>query len=71
MEKGDKPIDKVTTSRMEMTLRMCGIHLDYDLIDKIIDVVELIEDKGGEVTLDDAFNLQEAWEEQTNNLLKL
>jgi len=61
-KKKKKPIDKVTTKRLDIVLKMCGIHLDYRLIDRIIDVVELIEKKGGKTSLKDTCKLQEEWE---------
>ena len=40
-----KPIDKVSTERLDMVLRACGINMDYTLIDKIIDIVERLNGK--------------------------
>jgi hypothetical protein len=57
----NKPIDKVTTERLDMALRMCGHNLDYNLIDNIIDLVELIEEKGGNVTMSDIISLKFQW----------
>jgi hypothetical protein len=57
-----KDIDKVTTSRLDMALRMVGVSLNMTLIDKIIDLVEVIEDKGDDVSLRDIVKLQEQWE---------
>tara|TARA_R110000851_G_scaffold208235_3_gene360624 strand:+ start:528 stop:1067 length:540 start_codon:yes stop_codon:yes gene_type:complete len=57
-----KDIDKVTTSRLDMALRMVGVSLNMSLIDKIIDLVEVIEDKGDDVSLKDIVKLQEQWE---------
>lgn len=56
-----KPIDKVTVTNLDISLRMVGIRLDRDLIDKIIDLVELIEDKGDLVTIRDITYLQSEW----------
>lgn len=60
---GDRvsPIDNVTTDRLDMALRMCGIELPIQMLDKIIDLVELIEENGGQVTLDDVKELKEDW----------
>ena len=55
------PIDNVTTERLNIALKILGISLDYCLIDKIIDLVELIENKGGNTNIDDIINLQEEW----------
>ena len=42
-------------------LRMVGIQLDINIIDKIIDLVELIENKGDDVTIKDVVSLQQTW----------
>jgi hypothetical protein len=55
-------IDKVTVDRLDVVLRMCNIHLSKVIIDRVIDCVELIEQKGGGVTLEDAIDLQAEWE---------
>ena len=56
-----KPIDKVTTSRLDMALRMVGISMNLDVVDKIIDLVELIEVKGGKTSMKDICKLQAEW----------
>jgi len=57
-----KAIDRVTTDRLQMVLRMAGIELPFSLIDNVIDLVELIEDKGGNVSLKDIENLKSEWQ---------
>lgn len=54
-------IDRVTTQRLEMTLRMCGIFIDISIIDNIVDIVELIEEKGDKVNLKDITKLTASW----------
>jgi hypothetical protein len=54
-----KPIDEVTIDRLDFVLRFLNIILQKDKLDIIIDAVELIEDKGGEVTIDDLCDLRE------------
>ena len=54
-------IDNVTVTYLDQILKMCGIQIHHDLLDRIIDVVELLEQKGGKVTLDDVTELQEEW----------
>jgi hypothetical protein len=54
-------IDNVTIDRLDMTLRMCGIELHRNIIDRVIDLVELIEDKGGDVSLSDVSELKAEW----------
>ena len=55
------PIDKVTTKILDIALRMVGIQLDVNIIDKVIDLVELIENKGDDVTIKDIVSLQQTW----------
>ena len=57
----EKPTDKVTTDYLDIALRMVGISLDFTLIDKIIDLVELIEEKGGEASISDITKLKSHW----------
>ena len=61
-EAGMKPIDNVTTDRLDLALRMVGITFDHRTIDKIIDIVELIEEKGGETSIQDIEALKVEWE---------
>lgn len=56
-----KPIDEVTTNNLQAALKMCDIHIPIQTLDKIIDLVELIEEKGDAVTIGDIFELQEEW----------
>ena len=58
----EKPIDKVTVELLSMALRMVGIIFDDKTIDKIIDLVELLEKKGGETSIEDIVKLQAEWE---------
>jgi len=44
-----------------MALRMCNIDIDINTVDKIIDLVELIEEKGYKTTIQDIQDLQEQW----------
>lgn len=55
------PIDKVTTKILDIALRMVGIQLDVNIIDKVIDLVELIENKGDDVSIKDIVSLQQTW----------
>lgn len=57
-----KRIDKVTTERLDLALRMIGVQVNRELVDKIIDLVELIEDKGGNTSIKDVIKLQAEWE---------
>lgn len=55
-------IDNVTTKILDKALRMCNIEINYQILDKIIDLVELIEIKGDLVSIKNICNLQEEWE---------
>jgi len=64
LNKGDvssRLIDKVTTTNLDIALRMVGYQLDMTLIDRIIDLVELIEDKGDDASIKDICKLQSEW----------
>ena len=54
-----KAIDKVTVENLSAILKMFDINLDIKTVDKIIDVVELIEDKGDNIKLTDILILKE------------
>lgn len=53
------PIDHVTLERLSNVLKLLGIELPNETLDTIIDAVELIEQKAGEVTLNDIEKLRE------------
>ena len=62
----DKPLYElgvtgVFTKNLDIALRMVGIQLDVNIIDKVIDLVELIENKGDDVTIKDIVSLQQTW----------
>lgn len=58
-----KPIDKVTTRHLEIALRLTGIYIDKSILDRVIDMVELLEDKGGGATIYDIVDLKKKWME--------
>ena len=60
-------IDKVTTNNLDIAFRAVGISCDIDTVDKIIDLVELLEEGGGNTTLEDIVKLQEEWKFSKNN----
>jgi hypothetical protein len=62
MEKQKRPIDKVTTTNLDIALRMCNIEINTVILDKVIDLVELIEEKGDSVTIQDIYILQAGWQ---------
>lgn len=57
-----KTIDKVTITNLDVTLRLVGIEIDQYILDKIIDIVELLEIKGDDTTLKDISELECEWE---------
>ena len=61
----ERLIDKVTTTNLDIALRMCNIQIHKSIVDKIIDLVELIEDKGDDVSIKDICELQGSWENGT------
>ena len=62
-----KSIDKVTTERLDMAFRMCNIQIHKTIVDRIIDLVKLIEQKGGRTSVKDICKLQEEWRLQEPN----
>jgi hypothetical protein len=56
-----RPIDNVTVELLEISLRLIGVKIEKPLIDKIIDIVELIEEKGGDVNIKDIAKLESDW----------
>jgi hypothetical protein len=61
--KAEDKINKVTTTNLDIALRMCGIEINKAILDKVIDLVELIEDKGDEVSISDICKLELAWKQ--------
>ena len=57
-----KSIDNVTTINLDLALRMVGIKMDIQTIDIIIDLVELLEEKGDDTSMRDICKLQAVWE---------
>ena len=55
------PIDYVLTDELALAIRLCEKQVDYETVDKIIDLVELIVHNKGKVTLKDLVLLQEEW----------
>lgn len=58
-----KPIDKVTIELLDIALRICNIPINKNLLDDLIDVIELLEDKGGNATLSDFEDLKATWKQ--------
>lgn len=52
----------LTVERLDAVLRMCGIEINKTILKRIIDAVELIERKGGDVTLSDVVDMESRWE---------
>ena len=66
----EKPIDRVTVTNLDTALRLCGIEIHKDILDKVIDMTELIEDKGDFVTLKDIAKLRISWSDKDHSWLK-
>ena len=64
-----RKIDKVTTDRFHTVLKMCGISIPLDLIDNIIDIVELIEDRGGKTSFQDCCISATSFKEPGHNFV--
>lgn len=54
-------IDKVTVKNLGLAFRMVGISCNEETIDKVIDLVELIEDKGDDTSMKDICKLEGEW----------
>jgi hypothetical protein len=61
LSKKISPIDMVTTANLDIALRIVGISLDLKTIDKIIDIVWLIESKGDDTSMKDIIELHRKW----------
>lgn len=54
--------NNLKTKVLESALRMAGItHVHRDLLDKIIDVAEIVIDNGGDTCIEDIENLKLKW----------
>jgi len=60
-----RTIDNVTPDILKLALRMVGIKVDLEIADKIIDVIELIEQHGGETSIKDIAKLENKWKNET------
>jgi len=60
-EETQKSIDRVTVTNLDMALRMCCIEINKSILDKVIDLVELIEEKGQDVSIQDICELKASW----------
>ena len=54
---------KVTPKLLELGLRLVGIKFDDNTFGRIVDVIELIEEKGGSATIKDTVEIESRWEE--------
>lgn len=69
--KPKKTIENVTVERLDVVLRICNIHLPKTIIDRVIDCVKLIEEKGGKATLEDVIDLQAEWDDDNMSQYEL
>ena len=56
-----KPIDNVDVQNLGAALKICDIELNEKEVDLIIELVELIELKGDNITLDEIFKIKEGF----------
>ena len=56
--------NNLTTKVLDVALRMAGIHIHRDLLDKIIDVAEIVIDNGGDTCVDDIEELKLKWRKE-------
>ena len=56
-------IDNVDINTLDLALRVCDISIPLSILDKIIDVVELLEHKGDKTTIDDILKLKREWKQ--------
>lgn len=63
-----KPIDKVTPDLLDVGLRAAGIKIDKRFLGRIIGIFKLIEEKGGEASLDDIAKFQEMMKKRDANI---
>ena len=56
-----KPIDKVTVTNLDLALRTANINVSKHILDKVIDLVELLEEKGDDTSIRDICKLQSEW----------
>lgn len=61
MKAKKKSIDKVTPELLSIGLRAVGILIDIDTLDKIIDMVEIIEENGRKTSLKHLSVLEAQW----------
>jgi hypothetical protein len=55
----EKPIDNVRIDNLGSALRMCGVELSDKVLDLVIDLVELIEDKGADLKLSEVVEIRD------------
>lgn len=58
-----RPIEKITVEILYVALRMADIKINKELLDKIIDIIELLEIKGGKTNTKDMCQLKAKWKE--------
>ncbi len=66
----NKSIDNVTCDTLQTVLLMFGLEVPLDLVDNLIDIVELVEEKGDKVSVQDVEKLKSEWVENGHNFLE-
>ena len=56
--------NRLTIDELHVGLRMCNIDIHKSILDKLIDVCELIMDKSGDATISDVEELKLKWKSE-------
>ena len=51
-------INKITPFNLQTALRMYGVGIDIDILDLIIDIVEILKERGDNLTINDINKLR-------------
>ena len=51
-------INKITPFNLQTALRMYGVEIDVDILDLIIDIVEILKERGDNLTINDIDKLR-------------
>ena len=63
-------IDGVFADQFKVALNLCGMDVEIEIADKIIDIVELMEEHGNDTSLSHIAKLHVEWEESNNKLIQ-
>ncbi len=57
----------LTAERLDSALRLSGIEIHKDLLKRVVDVIILVEQKGGKTSINDISDLQVKWRNELKN----